>query len=131
MCHPLTPREATQAPVANAALAKVSSTTVDMYPCLKSFHFDMTSASSSHKAWCRDSTISFKTLWCSTHKRLYRGGAKELHKMFFSSNPDRFTGYNDGDIPFLFQVPPVNTEIGYGNRLGVTHSKSLREHYPL
>jgi hypothetical protein len=130
MCHPLTPREATQAPVAKAALAKVSSTTVDMYPCLQSFHFDVTSTGSSHKAWCSsDSTISFKTLWCSTHKCLSSGEAKELHKVFFSSNPGRFTGYNDGDFSFLFQVPPVNTEIG--NRLGVTHSKSLRKHYPL
>jgi len=50
MCHPLTPREATQAPVAMAALAKVSSTTADMYPCLPSFHFDTASATSIHNA---------------------------------------------------------------------------------
>ena len=111
MCHPLTPREATQAPVAKAALAKVSSTTADMYPCLPSFHFDTSSAASTHKARCSwDNIISFRTLWCSPHKRLSRRGRitawsvpqfkSRSHyrlqwQIFLMSLPDPFSEYRD------------------------------------
>lgn len=115
MCHPLTPREATQAPVAKTALAKVSSTTADVYPSLS----PKFSAASSHEVRCSwGSMISFRTLWCSPHKRLSRGGAKKLPEVFFSSNPSRFKVYNDRHYSCLSQVPPPNTETGSGNSLG-------------
>jgi len=65
MCHSLTPREATQAPVAKADLAKVSSITVDMHPCLPSFHFDTSSAASSQRRGAAETAVYLSELYCA------------------------------------------------------------------
>jgi hypothetical protein len=124
MCHPLTPREATQAPVAKAALAKVSSTTAT---CILVFQ-DFIMTRLLQPALIRRGAAE-TTLYLSVRRNTSLGGAKKLHEVFLSSNPGRVTSYNDRHFSYLSRVPPANTETGSGKRLGATHSKSLSKHY--
>jgi len=131
MCHSLTPREATQAPVAKAALAKVSSTTVDTYPCVPSFRFDTSSAASSQRRGTAETALYLSELYGAVRTNASLRGAKKLHEVLLSSNPGRVTDYNDRHFSCLSRVSPANGETGSGNRLGATLSKSLSKRYPL